>query len=118
MRERKNNVELKPRFTQACDWEATIVGADKIEDFVAFMANDFGVRIQYLEEIVTGPEIKNGRGVPDTGGRSDVFFAVHDDDVDKFAMKPLAYGIRWVDDVLAAENYASEIYPNRVFGYC
>ena len=105
------NKTLNPSFTQVCVWPATVVGQEKIPEFEAFMKAEFDTRIQYLEEIETLP------GDGGEGGRNDVFFAVHDEDVGKFAVPRLAYGIRWIEDVLSTENYGDPIYPERIFDY-
>jgi len=107
------NVKLKEHYTQVCVWPATIVGDDKIIEFESFMLDTFGARIQYLEEIKTFPD----KDDPNTGDRNDVFFAVHDLDVGKFAIPRLQYGIRWIEDVLDKGNYKNKIYPQRVYKY-
>lgn len=107
-----NNPKRKENFNQVCVWPATIVG-QKIEDFEKFMLENFGARIQYLEEIQTFPD----KGVEESGGRNDVFFAVHDEDIPKFAVPRLAVGIKWIEDVLDKRNYRNRIYPERVFKY-
>lgn len=110
-------MKKKENFDQVCVWAGTIVGGKKEQkDFVSFMKNKFGVRVQYLEEIKTGPDFKNGHPVEETGGRNDLFFAVHTDDVVKFAIPRLSFGIRWVEDVLNNECGIS-IYPERVTNY-
>lgn len=86
-------------FTQVYVWPGTIVTAEKVDQFVAWMQDEFGVRVQYLEEIQTGPDFDN----PLTGGRNDVIFAVHKGDIAKFAVPRLSVGIRWVEDVLDNE---------------
>jgi histone acetyltransferase (RNA polymerase elongator complex component) len=114
------NIELQEGFTQVCVWPGTIV-CDKehtSEDFIKFMKDQFNIRVQYLEEIITNPDIDiNGKIVEGTGGRNDVFFAVHKDSVMKFAVLRFEIGIRWIEDVLAEGNYTSPIYPERVFNY-
>jgi len=112
------NVEKKKGFDQVCVWPGTLVGEHDIPEFEKWIADEFGVKVQYLEEIMTKPDTKDGQPVPETGGRNDLFFAVCSDDVGKFAVPRLRIGIRWVEDVLAKGNYRSKIYPRRVFGYC
>ena len=114
------NVQKKEHFNQVCVWPGVIVVNEETcpKDFEDFILKEYGVRIQYLEEIKTGPNIINGELDPETGGRNDVFFAVYNDDVGKFAVPRLAIGIRWIEDVLAECNYSSPIYPTRVFDYC
>lgn len=105
-------------FNQVCVWPGTLVGPDQIDEFTSYMLNEFGVRVLYLEEIKTLPDVDScGCPVPDTGGRNDLFFKIHDDDVMKFAVHRLMAGIRWIEDVLSDCNYNSPIYPERVFEY-
>jgi hypothetical protein len=73
-----------------------------------------------METITTGPDRdENGNASFETGGRVDTIFAVHDDDVMKFAVPRLAMGIRWIEDVLDNEARETEhsIYPDRVKEY-
>ena len=105
------------KFVQVCVWPGTLVGAAKKQkEFVDFMKKEFKVRVKYLEEIKTAPDVKNGYSVAGTGGRNDLFFAVHNDDVGKFAIPRLQAGIRWLEDVLGNESDTS-LYPARVSEY-
>jgi hypothetical protein len=114
-----NNIKLKKNFTQVCVWPGTVVGSDNVKDFESFIKAEFGVRAQYLEEIITSPSIKQGFPVENTGGRNDLFFAIHTDDIVKFAVPRLNLGIRWVEDVIDSMSKNSEIslYPLRVIDY-
>lgn len=116
----QGNVQRRENYNQVCVWAATIVVDEQTcsKDFEDFILKESGVRVQYLEEIKTKPDTINGKPDPETGGRNDVFFAVHNDDVGKFAIPRLKIGIRWIEDVLAECNYRSPIYPKRVFEYC
>lgn len=93
-------VPRKEDFTQVCIWPATIVGAERVAEFEAWMLDEFHIRVQYLEEVTTLPNY----GDPTTGGSNDVIFAVHKDDVAKFAVPRFAIGVRWVEDVLDNEQ--------------
>jgi hypothetical protein len=111
--------KVKPKgFSQVCVWPGTVVGREEAKDFEEFFASEFGVRARYLEEIVTCAD-RDGDGSPveGTGGRNDLFFAVHDDDVDKFAVPRLKLGIRWIEDVTAPVNGGCALYPERVKEY-
>jgi len=117
------NVERKEHFKQVCIIHGLDIidenNVDCSEDFVKFMLDKVGVRIQFLEQIATFPDIdKNGEQVEGTGGRHDIFFAVHNDDVGKFTLPRFQLKARWIEDVLAECNYHSPIYPKRVFDYC
>jgi hypothetical protein len=105
------NILLKDGFKQVCAWPGTTVGKDQIDQFEPMMEEMFNCRFQYLEEIITLP------GDGGEGGRNDLFFAVHNDDIGKFAVPRLKVGIRWIDDVLSTCNYRDPIYPERVFKY-
>lgn len=108
-------VELKEGFRQVCVWPATLVGADRVQEFEKFVLDEMGAKVQYLEEIQTAPDMRNGFPVEGTGGRNDVFFAVHNDDVMKFAVPRFAYGMRWLEDVYG--NGHGDLYPERVAEY-
>ena len=78
------------------------------------------VRVQYLEEIETLPDRdEDGVEDPDTGGRNDLLFAVHEDDVMEFAVPRLQIGIRWIEDAVGEWNNKNGyiIYPERVKEY-
>lgn len=96
------------KFNQLCVWSGTIVGVDQIKDFENFMSDDIGVRVKYETEIKTLPT----DGEPDTGGRNDLFFYIHDDDIMKFAVPRLGMGIRWWEDVLG--NGGGVLYTQEV----
>lgn len=109
------NVKLNPGFKQVCVWPGTVVGHASIEDFVLFFKEELGSRVQYLEEVLTAPDYENGYPVEGTGGRNDVLFAIHDDDITKFAVARFQYGIRWIEDVYG--NGGGDLYPERIAAY-
>ena len=110
------NVTLRNGYKQVCVWPGTVMGDSNPTDFEQFFMEQHGTRVQFLEEIVTEPDYENGLPVALTGGRHDVVFAVHDDDIAKFAIPRLTMGIRWIDDVYG--NGGGDIYPERVQTYC
>jgi hypothetical protein len=88
-------------FKQLCVWPGLLLEESEIQDFVKFFQEDMGVRVKYKTTLVTKPDLDSrGRTVPDTGGRRDVLFYVHDEDVMKFAVPRLSLGIRWWEDVI------------------
>jgi hypothetical protein len=95
-------------FSQLCVWEGTVVGADEVANFEGWLQSEFGVRAKYVEEVLTLPT----EGEPETGGRNDLFFRVHDEDVMKFAVPRLMVGIKWWEDVLGNGN--GVLYPQEV----
>ena len=114
-----SNVQRNEMYDQVCVWPGTIVAENEVESFVNFF-KELGYRIQYLETIVTGPDTdEDGVPVACTGGRTDIFFAVHKEDVMRFAIPRLRMGIRWIEDVLdnEARTSACSIYPYRVKEY-
>lgn len=100
-------IARKRNFNQVCVWPGTVVGADGAGTFEVGMKAMLGVRVQYLEEVLTKPDYEGALAniaVPGTGGRNDVIFAVHADDVDKFAVSRMSAEIRWIEDVLEQQN--------------
>lgn len=116
---RKRNVKLKQGFKQVCVLTDVKAHSMNLKDIEQRMKNLFGIDVQVLEVIVTGPDIRSARPVPGTGGRRDVFFAIKHKDCEKFATLRLQFSkpIMWVEDVLAKGNYTSPIYPERVKAY-
>ncbi|MDD4779210.1 MAG: hypothetical protein PHT02_01210 [Tissierellia bacterium] len=83
-------------FKQLCVWQGFALGNHSIADFEEHMKNTFDVKIKFAEEVETnGSEARN-----EEGGRHDLLFYIHDEDISKFAVKRLAYGIRWWEDVV------------------
>jgi hypothetical protein len=115
-------VPRKEGFTQVVVWPATVVGAH-VAEFEGWMAENFEVRAQYLEEVTTGPDYND----PTSGGRIDTVFAIHQDDIGKFAVPRLSAGMRWIEDVLdneARQNMEAQpatpfhsIYPTHLEEY-
>ena len=98
-------------YHQLCVWEGTVLGETPISEFEEFF-NEQGYRVKFLEEVVTLPDVVDSRVVEGTGGRHDVFFLVHSEDVIKFAIPRLQMGIRWWEDVLG--NGHGDIYPQEI----
>ena len=98
-------------FSQVVVWPGVIIGPDKIDEFVAFCADAFaGARVQYIREVYTKPDLNEfGRDEPGTGGRCDVLFGIHEDDIGKFSVARLGYEMRWLDDVYG--NGGGHLYP-------
>jgi hypothetical protein len=102
-------------FNQVCVWASTIVGTDNVESFEKFMLDEYKVRVKYMEEIKTAPDMDNGKIVKGTGDRNDVFFKIHTDDIPKFAVKRLSMDppVRWIEDVLDNQR-GQMLYPDRI----
>lgn len=88
------------QFTQLCVWPGTVVGKDQTKEFEKFMKKEFKSRVKYETEVV----LKNGR--------NDLLFYIHTDDINKFAVPRLSYGIRWWEDVLGNGN--GKDYPKTI----
>lgn len=88
------------KYHQLCMWPSTICDRDDINEFKQFFKKEFGVRVKYETQVLTLADVDNGRAVPDTGGRNDLFFYIHNDDISKFAVPRLQVGIRWWEDVI------------------
>lgn len=114
------NVARTEEFSQVCIWPGCILkDASESLEFETWMKTE-GIRIKYLETIITKPDVdSNGESVKDTGGRHDVLFAVHNQDIPKFALFKFQYGMRYIEDAMSnLNNYQDNpIYPNRLKYY-
>lgn len=99
---------MDANFIQLCVWPGTTLGDKTPEEFEADMGEMFEARIKFAEEVKTLPCPEKG----EEGGRIDLFFYVHNNDILKFSVPRLACGIRWWEDVLG-NGYAYQ-YPKEV----
>ena len=95
-------------------WKNTIVGAK----FALEFAKDFlkrGFRVVYAEEYRTLPDIEDGIKVQGTGGRNDLLFYVHAEDIEEFSVWLLQWcgEMSWFEDVM---RYDGHTVPNRIVG--
>lgn len=123
----ERNVEIGDGFGQVCLWPAISirkdskpgpVECDDVLRFEKYFLDELDTRVQFLEMVVTNPELEGGVPVGGTGGRIDIVFSVHDEDViTKFALARLEFGIRWIEDALSNCNNSAHMYPDRFRGY-
>jgi hypothetical protein len=98
-------------YTQLCVWQGVVLDGFTTEEFVAWMKENFNARIKFECELRTLPDLDDyGNPIEDTGGRNDVFFYVHTDDIPHFAVPRLKAGIRWWEDVVGY-NDNKHLYP-------
>ena len=91
-------------YTQLCVWCGTMLGDLSVQEFEKFF-KDQGYRIKFAEEVVTLPDYEYGKPVEGTGGRHDILFYIHTEDIAKFAIPRLTAGIRWWEDVVSYNNH-------------
>ena len=97
-------------FNQLCIWPGTTLGNSTPADLEQFFLEKLDVRVKYHTQVETLPDTNpDGSAEPETGGRNDLFFFIHDEDVMKFAVPRLNMGIRWWEDVIKY-NDNSRIY--------
>jgi hypothetical protein len=110
-----NQIKMKKEnYTQLCVWQGVVLDGFTTEEFVDWMKEKFDARIKFECEIQTLPDLdSNGNPIEDTGGRNDVFFYVHQDDISHFALPRLKAGIRWWEDVVGYNNNAY-LYPKNI----
>jgi hypothetical protein len=88
-------------YQQLCVWPGTILENSTPAEFEEFFLKEMNTRVKYHTEVKTLPDIdENGEIVADTGGRNDLFFYVHTEDIAHFAVPRLQIGIRWWEDVV------------------
>jgi cold shock CspA family protein len=101
-------------FTQLCVWQGVVLDGFTIQEFENWMFDNFTTRIKYETEIKTLPDLdEKGNHISETGGRNDVFFFVHAEDISRFAVPRLQAGIRWWEDVVKYNN-GSHLYPKEI----
>jgi len=91
----------KTKFNQLCVLEGTIMPEGGAKELKTFFKDNMGVRVKFETQTKTLPDFE---GCTETGGRNDIFFYIHDDDIGKFAVPRLSMGIRWWEDVLGNGN--------------
>ena len=110
-----------PKDPGVIGWTAQDVGTDQLvvwpgctvtpsDEVETWFRTDLGVSVRVVGYVTTltnsGEVYRDG---DDSGGRIDFFFIVGAADVAKFAIRRLAYGMRWWEDVCA--NGGADIYP-------
>lgn len=99
------------KFKQLCVMQGTVLGDNTPTDFENFIKEELDCRIKYECEVQTLPDLDEfGSPVKDTGGRNDIFFYVHNDDITKFAIKRFPLGIRWWEDVIKYNKGNKHLY--------
>ena len=88
----------KDQFNQLCILEGTLFPEGGVKEFKKFFKDEMGVRVKFENQVKTLPD-ETG-----PGGRNDLFFYIHDDDIGKFAVPRLSMGVRWWEDVLGNGN--------------
>jgi len=110
--------QIKKPYSQVLVWSGTVIGDTPVKEFNKFFKDEFGVRVNFIEEIVTSPDLDDkGYPIEGTGGRHDVFFSIHEKDIPKFAISrfKLQDHPRWIEDVYA--NGGGKLYPEDVQNY-
>ena len=106
-------VPRKEHYSQVCVWPDTYLDNDdepqdtRVQLFVDHMKQSYDIRIQFLEEFMTS-------GDPP---KFALIFAVHQEDLPKFAMPRLQLGIRWVEDATDPGNSGGFNYHERLCEY-
>ncbi len=105
------NVVRPYEYQQVCVWPATTLGDGTGKQFEEWVKEAFEVRVKFMEVVETTADSTG------PGGRHDLMFCVHDDDVAKFAVARLLKGIRWIEDAVSEVNGGNTVYPERVMLY-
>lgn len=105
------STETMSEYTQLCVWPGTVLGDATPADLESFFLTEMNTRIRFHTEVQTQPDTdESGNLVPNTGGRNDMFFYVHDEDIAEFSVPRLKMGIRWWEDVVGY-NDNGHLYP-------
>lgn len=101
------------KFNQLCVWRGTLLGDKTPKDFEElFKLKKY--RVKFAEEVTTNPDKDDcGNDIPGTGGRTDILFYIHDDDIQRFALFRFQLGISWWEDVVKY-NKKSYLYSEEI----
>ena len=92
----------QPNYDQLCVLRGV---TDELDELKPLLEQEFNIRVLMAEAFETLPDNSG------PGGRREVLFWVHNDDVMRFAIPRLQYGISWWEDYLS-NNRA--LIPSRV----
>ena len=106
---RSLTIHRDKKWNQLCVLEGCLMPKGGVKELVEFFKDDMGVEIKFETEVKTLPDFE---GCTETGGRNDLFFYIHDDDIGKFAVPRLSMGVRWYEDVLL--NGGGKLYDEDV----
>jgi len=108
-------MEKQNKYTQLVVWRGTTLGGETSQELVKFFKKDLNTRIKFCEEVNTNPDKdENGNNISGTGGRTDLLFYVHNDDISSFAIKRLNLGgCSWWEDVVKY-NDGAYLYSQKI----
>jgi len=107
-------METENNYTQLVVWRGTTLGGKNPQALVDMFMNDLDTRIKFCEEVTTLPDLEEGKKVEGTGGRIDLLFYVHSEDIPKFAvMRMKLGGCSWWEDVVRYNN-ESHLYEKEI----
>jgi len=120
-KDQHGNIVRQPNFNKVAVLNAVIdKKGDESADIIAFFVDYCdNLRIQFLESIKTKQE-KNRQNVvvASSGNRNDVFFAIHDDDLAKFASFAVLHKAVLIETVITTmKSKGQDLYPTRVEKY-
>lgn len=105
----EGGASMENQFTQLCVWPGCVMGDNTPEDFEKYLLEEMDVRVKFAEEVTTNGSVERH----EEGGRKDLLFFIHADDISKFAGRRLMMGIRWWEDVVSYNDgaylYSEEI---------
>jgi len=82
----------------------------KLNEFYEIFKTHHFHRPKVIGVILTLPsKDKNGKNIPETGGRKDFFFFINNKDIKRFAIWRFNYSMRWWEDIFY--NHEEAIYP-------
>ena len=85
--------------------------------FPKVMLKHFGIRAKFLDYAITNPTVDHlGKIVEGSGGRKDVLFVVHTNDIARFEIPRRDALIHTLDEMLSTE-FRFLIYPEEIYKY-
>ena len=114
----KKSLIEKTKGSNVIVWQGVVIKENEIPEALEFLKELGATKVNYLGKILTKPDIKNGKKVPETGGRNDQFFEIIEADFG-FWINRLKAEFRLLSDIIwSANGYQDNpIYPNWIAEY-
>jgi hypothetical protein len=108
-------MEAQSKYKRIAIWPGVFIGNDEkqIQEFENWALKEWGVKVKYLEDVLTFDKDVFGDPIEGKAGRNDLLFSVYEDDLEKFENVKKIAGIQWWADMLKIRTERGR-YPKEV----
>ncbi|MFZ2657877.1 MAG: hypothetical protein WAX69_23290 [Victivallales bacterium] len=103
------------KYKRIAIWPGATCGTEEkeVKEFESWALRVWKVRIRFLENVYTPDRDVFGDTIEGNPGKTDLFFTVHEDDLEKFEPSRLIAGINWFKDMLNLRRLRRQ-YPQEI----